>query len=221
MVGSASDALDGSGLEHWFFGGSGPSTCGWAGSLDRTRTSTCWSGDVTRNASTRCSRGPPGSTRRLQRPWLALMTQPAATSCSSRFVVSGADGGVVVPVPEQPIVVSSGPLAFARRNLGDVSVRVLTWEMMLAIKGTPRPDEVGGGKDRAALRSSAQWPIRSHSPVPFRSRRQHEADQSARLPLRQTRDWCTPASRNHPSQRQGSPIVGRVLVSYVGATYRN
>jgi hypothetical protein len=40
-------------------------------------------------------------------------------------------------------------------------VRVLTLEMMLAMKGTPRPDEVGGGKDRAdleALRSVADTP---------------------------------------------------------------
>ena len=56
-----------------------------------------------------------------------------------------------MPIPEQPIVLSSGPLAFARRNLDDLSVRVLTLEMMLAIKGTPRPDEVGGSKDRADL----------------------------------------------------------------------
>ena len=75
------------------------------------------------------------------------------------YVVPGAEsGGVVVPVPEQPIVLSSGPLGFARRNVDDLSVRVLTLGMMLAIKGTPRPDEVGGSKDRAdlvALRSVA------------------------------------------------------------------
>jgi hypothetical protein len=44
-----------------------------------------------------------------------------------------------------------GPLAFARRDLGGVAVRVLTLEMMLAIKASPRPDEVGGAKDRADL----------------------------------------------------------------------
>ena len=63
-----------------------------------------------------------------------------------------------MPVPEQPIVLSSGPLTFARRSLNGVWVRVLTLEMMLAIKGTPRLDQVGGGKDRAdleALRSIA------------------------------------------------------------------
>jgi hypothetical protein len=57
------------------------------------------------------------------------------------------------------MVLSSGPLAFSRRTMNDLSVRVLTLEMMLAMKGTPRPDEVGGGKDRAdlgALRSAAE-----------------------------------------------------------------
>ena len=67
------------------------------------------------------------------------------------FVVPGAEAGVVVPVPDQPMVLSTGPLAFERRDLGEASVRVLTLEMMLAIKGTPRPDEMGGGKDRADL----------------------------------------------------------------------
>jgi len=50
-------------------------------------------------------------------------------------------------------------MAFARRKLNNVSVRVLTLEMMLATKGAPRPDEVGGAKDRAdleALRSLAE-----------------------------------------------------------------
>ena len=58
-------------------------------------------------------------------------------------------------------MLSSGPLRYARRTLSDVSVRVLTLEMMLANKGTPRSDEVGGGKDRAdleALRSIAESP---------------------------------------------------------------
>lgn len=67
------------------------------------------------------------------------------------FVVPGDEGGVVLPVPDQPIVLSTGPLAFTLRHLGDMQVRVLTLEKMLAIKGSPRPDEVGGAKDRADL----------------------------------------------------------------------
>nr|WP_170955517.1 hypothetical protein [Ornithinimicrobium cerasi] len=75
------------------------------------------------------------------------------------FVVPGEGGGVVVPVPDQPIALSEGDLAFALRDVGDVSIRVLTLEMMLAIKGSPRQDEVGGAKDRAdlaALRSALE-----------------------------------------------------------------
>jgi hypothetical protein len=67
------------------------------------------------------------------------------------YVVPGVERAVIVPVPEQPIAVSTKPLAFARRELNSVSVRVLTLEMMLAIKSSPRPDQDGGEKDRADL----------------------------------------------------------------------
>jgi hypothetical protein len=58
-------------------------------------------------------------------------------------------------------MLDQGSTTYARRNMDDLSVRVLTLEMMLAIKGTPRPDEVGGSKDRAdlaVLRSVAESP---------------------------------------------------------------
>ena len=76
-------------------------------------------------------------------------------------MVAGAEGEVVVPVPEQPLALSSGPLGYARRTLQGVSMRVLPLEVMLAHKSTPRHDEIGGGKDRAdleALRSIAESP---------------------------------------------------------------
>lgn len=56
-----------------------------------------------------------------------------------------------MPVPEQPMVLSEGPLEFTRPKMGDVSARVPTLEMMLAIKANPRPDETDGSKDRADL----------------------------------------------------------------------
>lgn len=74
------------------------------------------------------------------------------------FVIPGDEGGVVVPIPDQPMVLSVGPLAYERRALSGVAVSVVTLEMMLASKGSPRPDEVGAAKDRAdlaALRSVA------------------------------------------------------------------
>src|SRR5918993_2466527 len=150
MVGSASDALDGAGLEHWFFGGWAVDL--WVGRLTRPHEDIdvlVWRRDEQRIHEALQGAG-----------WVHTPTPADLVGTNYArdgyelqltFLVPGATGGVVVPVPEQPIVLSSGPLAFARRNLGDMSVRVLTLEMMLATKGTPRPDEVGGGKDRADL----------------------------------------------------------------------
>jgi hypothetical protein len=66
-------------------------------------------------------------------------------------VVPGAEDGVVVPAANQPVVLSTGPLPFARREMAEVSARVLTVGMMLALKSSPRADEAGGAKDRADL----------------------------------------------------------------------
>src|SRR5215203_4624831 len=142
MVRSASSALDAAALEHWFFGG-------WAVDL--------WVGRLTRPHEDIdvlvWRRDEEGVHEVLQGAgWVHTPTAEDLVgtnyACDGyelqlTFVVPGPGGGVVVPVAEQPMVLSSGPLAFARRNLGGVSVRVLTLEMMLAIKGTPRPDEVG------------------------------------------------------------------------------
>jgi hypothetical protein len=160
MVGRASRALDGAGLEHWFIGG-------WAVDL--------WVGRLTRphdDIDVLVWRHDEGRVHpALQRAgWTHAPTAEDLVGTTYArdgyelqltFVVPGPEGGVVVPVPGQPMVLSSGPLAFSVRTLDDLSVRVLTLEMMLAMKGTPRPDEVGGGKDRAdleALRSVAEKP---------------------------------------------------------------
>jgi len=150
MVGSASNALEQAGLEHWFFGG-------WAVDL--------WAGRLTRpheDIDVLVWRRDEGRVHEviLEAGWVHTPTPEDLVGTNYArdgyelqvtFVVPGAEGGVVVPVPEQPIVLSSGVLAFARRNLDDLSVRVLTLEMMLAVKGTPRPDKVGGSRDRADL----------------------------------------------------------------------
>ena len=44
------------------------------------------------------------------------------------FVVPGPEAGVVVSVPDQPMALLTGPLVFERRELGEASVRVLTWK---------------------------------------------------------------------------------------------
>src|SRR5215210_1474150 len=82
MVASVAGALDAAELEHWFFGGWAVDF-GWAGSLDRTTTSTSWFGERTRPVSTRRSREPAGSTRRLLRTWSAPTTRATAMSFSS------------------------------------------------------------------------------------------------------------------------------------------
>jgi hypothetical protein len=160
MVESASNALDRAGLEHWFFGGWAVDL--WVGRITRPHEDIdvlVWRRDEDRIHEVLQEEG-----------WVHTPTPEDLVGTNYArggyelqltFVVPGAEGGVVVPVPDQPIVLSSGPLAFARRNLADLSVRVLTLEMMLDIKGTPRPDEVGGRKDRAdlaVLRSVAEAP---------------------------------------------------------------
>jgi hypothetical protein len=160
MVESASSALDAAGLEHWFFGGWAVDL--WVGRLTRPHDDIdvlVWRHDQASVHEALVGAG-----------WMHTPTPEdlvgtnyarSGYEIQATFVVPGAEGGVIVPVPEQPIVLSSGPLAFARRKLNGLSVRVLTLEMMLALKGTSRPDEVGGAKDRAdlkALRSVAKAP---------------------------------------------------------------
>lgn len=160
MVESASSALDAADLEHWFFGG-------WAVDLwvgRPTRPHEDIDAMVWRHDEAKVHQALQGA------GWIHEPTPEDRVGTNYTrdgyelqltFVVPGAAGGVVVPVPGQPIVLSHGPLTFARRDLNGVSVRVLTLEMMLALKSTPRPDGVGGHKDRAdleALRSIAEFP---------------------------------------------------------------
>ena len=149
-LGSASRALDEAGLEHWFFGGWAVDL--WVGRLTRPHDDIdvlVWRRDEPRVDAALERAG----WRHTPTPEDMLGTSYVREGYELQltFVVPGADGRVVVPVPEQPIVVSPAPLDFARRELDGVSVRVLTLELMLANKNTPRPDDVGGRKDRADL----------------------------------------------------------------------
>jgi hypothetical protein len=156
-LGSAAAALDEANLEHWFFGGWAVDL--WVGRHTRPHDDIdilVWRRDEDRVHAALGTAG-----------WIHAPTPEDNLGTNYvrdgydlqlTFVVPGADGGVVIPVPDQPIVLSTDRLDFARRELDAVSVRVLTLEMMLATKDTPRPDEVGGRKDRAdlaALRSLA------------------------------------------------------------------
>ena len=149
-LGSASSALDAADLEHWFFGGWAVDL--WVGRLTRPHDDIdvlVWRRDESRIAEALTS----ADWMHRPSPEDLVGTDYVRDGYELQltFAVTGADGSMVVPVPDQPIVLSTGPLAYARRDLGDSSVRVLTLAMMLAIKSQPRPDEVGGEKDRADL----------------------------------------------------------------------
>ena len=154
----AGTALEEAGLEHWFFGGWAVDL--WVGRPTRAHDDIdvlVWRRDEHQVHHALTAAG-----------WVHSPTPEDLVGTNYvrdqyelqlTFVVPGEDSGVVVPVPDQPIVLSVGSLPFVRRNLGTATVRVLTLEMMLATKGSPRPDDVGGAKDRAdlaALRSAAQ-----------------------------------------------------------------
>lgn len=149
-LGSAAEALDTAELEHWFFGGWAVDL--WVGRLTRPHDDIdvfVWRRDESRVHEALEAAG-----------WVHTPTPEDLVGTNYTrdqfdlqltFVTQDDEGDVVVPVPDQPIVLSKWPLAFARRDLGEVSARVLTLDMMLAIKSSPRPDEVGGEKDRADL----------------------------------------------------------------------
>lgn len=155
---SAAGALEAADLEHWFFGGWAVDL--WVGRLTRPHDDIdllVWRNDEARVHDALEA----GGWLHTPAPDDLLGTNYVRDGyvLQLTFVVPGGEGGVVVPVPDQPIVLSTGSLPFTRRDLGALSVRVLTLDMMLAIKSTPRPDDAGGAKDRAdlmALRAVAE-----------------------------------------------------------------
>ena len=150
MVASVSRALDAAELEYWCFGGWAVDL--WVGRLTRPHDDIdvlVWRRDEARVDQALRAAGwthTPSPEDRVGTNYSREGYEVQLT-----FVVPGPRGGVIVPVPEQPIELSSGPLAFTRRDLDEVSVRVLPLELMIASKEIPRPDEVGGDKDRADL----------------------------------------------------------------------
>jgi hypothetical protein len=149
-LGSAAGALDGADIEHWFFGGWAVDL--WVGRLTRPHDDIdvlVWRQDEASVHHALVAAG----WRHTPTPEDLVGTNYSRDGYELQltYAVPGEEGGVVVPVPDQPIVLSTGPLAFSRRELNEISARVLTLEMMLSIKGTPRPDEIGGRKDSADL----------------------------------------------------------------------
>lgn len=146
----AAEALGSAGLSHWFFGG-------WAVDL--------WVGRVTRahdDIDVLVQRSDEAEVHEALTAagWVHTPNDDDLVGTSYAgdgyelqltFVETDSDGQVVVPVPGERIVVSTGPLAHASRPLGHLSVRVLTLEKLLEDKAVPRPDDAGGDKDRADL----------------------------------------------------------------------
>jgi hypothetical protein len=157
-LGTAASALDAAELEHWFFGGWAVDL--WVGRLTRPHDDIdvmVWRRDESRIDEALASAD--WVPKRSPEDVVGTNYVREGYELQLTFAVVGAEGSMVVPVPDEPIVLSTGPLAYARRDLGGVSVRVLTLDTMLAIKSQSRPDEVGGEKDRAdlaALRSIKQ-----------------------------------------------------------------
>jgi hypothetical protein len=160
---SAADALDAAGLEHWFFGG-------WAVDLWAARETRAHEdidvlvlrADEDRVHAALTAAGWAHTPH--DDDLVGTDYERDGDDLQITFAETDDEGSVFVPVPGQPIVLSQGPLAHARRPLGPLHVRVLTLEKMLEIKSVPRPDDVGGGKDRAdldALRAVADLPTQA------------------------------------------------------------
>lgn len=160
---SAADALDSAGLEHWFFGGWAVDL--WAGSETRAHEDIdvlVLRADEDRVGAALTAAGWAHTPH--DDDLVGTDYERDGADLQLTFAETDDEGSVVVPVPGQPIVLSRGPLAHARRPLGHLQVRVLTLEKMLEIKALPRPDDMGGGKDRAdleALRAVAGLPTQA------------------------------------------------------------
>jgi hypothetical protein len=65
------------------------------------------------------------------------------------FVVADDDGGIVIPMPPQPLVWSAAPFGDDRRELLGVTSRVIPLRLLKTGKSVPRESAVEAAKDRA------------------------------------------------------------------------
>ncbi len=149
-VGSAASALEGAGLEHWFFGGWAVDL--WVGRVTRDHDDIdvmVWRDDESRVHDALTEAG--WQHTPTPEDLLGTLYVRDGAELQLTFVVPGEAGGVVVPMPGQPMVLSEGPMPCVVRELDGASARVVPLALMLAGKAMPRPDEAGGAKDRADL----------------------------------------------------------------------
>ena len=155
-VGEVAAALDGAGVEYWLFGGWAVDV--WVGRRTRDHDDIdvlVWRADeaaIDEALSAAGWRHAPTEEDVVGTNYVRDGLEVQLTY-AVRERDDGAEGAdrMVVPVPDQPLVLSEGPLGFAVRESAGAQVRVLPLQMMVALKTVPRPDESGGAKDRADL----------------------------------------------------------------------
>jgi hypothetical protein len=71
-------------------------------------------------------------------------------------LVSGDAGSIVIPLPDQPVSLSTEPLGEARRELHGVRARTIPLELLRAVKALAREGAAEGAEDRADFEALAR-----------------------------------------------------------------
>jgi len=141
-------ALTAAGLEYWLIGG-------WAVDF--------WVSDVTRrhedvdaivwrrdyNSIKTALEGTSWEHHRRDTDVLGTRYALGNAELELTFLECGEDGSVFIPVPEDPFVWPTNPFGNDRRELSDVSARIMPLEMLRGGKSAPRVGAMDAAKDRA------------------------------------------------------------------------
>lgn len=148
-ISSLNDLLDRHGIDHWLFGGWAVDF--WAGTITRKHDDidvAAWRDDYDKIKS--ALEG--GGWRHAPAPTDAVGTRYTWRSAEVEFtfIKAAQNGNIVIPL-EDPVVWSAEPLGEARRDLLDVSGRVIPLKVLREGKSFPREGAAEGAKDRADL----------------------------------------------------------------------
>lgn len=140
-------ALDGSGIDHWLFGGWAVDFC--VGEVTRAHADVdvaAWQRDHDAIAAAL----EPAGFRHVPRETDVAATryERGAVEVELTFVAEQ-DGAVVIPVPDGPIVWSPAPFGDERRELLGVSARTIPLELLRGGKSRPRDEAEDAAKDVA------------------------------------------------------------------------
>jgi hypothetical protein len=147
-IASLAGALDRAGIDHWMFGGWAVDF--WVGAVTREHEDIdvmAWRHDYV--AIGAALRG--AGWRHTPVPDEVVGTRYAWRSAQVEFtfLISGDGGSIVIPLPDQPVVLSTEPLGEARRELEGVRARTIPRELLRAGKAFARKGAAEGAKDRA------------------------------------------------------------------------